>query len=162
MNHNCKVCSNNGNCGCKICKRSIEKQVCLKCFLKIVERRKLIKKISQEINELLEMTNSFFHDYENFITVEKIMRTKNINFIELPRETKARIMSTEEFYEVKLAIGKREKIEIMERCMSIESIASSNQNIDDYLMLFNMEDEDEIFGMLGFEREYLGDISNFI
>ncbi|CAF0827391.1 unnamed protein product [Brachionus calyciflorus] len=117
-----------------------------------------------EISQLLELTDNFFHDYENFITVEKIMRINNVKFIELPKKSKCKIIELEEFFEVELDVGVRKKIELLQRCMSVDTIASTNSNMvyDENLMLFTLDNHDDIYDMFSMEREYLRDIMNFI
>ncbi|CAF0960569.1 unnamed protein product [Brachionus calyciflorus] len=136
MNHFCRLCSAISEC----------------------------KYLNVEISQLLELTENFFHDYENFITVEKIMRINNVKFIELPKKTKCKIIELEEFFEVELDVGVREKIELLQRCMSVDTIASTNSNMvfDEYLMLFTLDNHDDIYDMFSMEREYLRDIMNFI
>ncbi|CAF1064598.1 unnamed protein product [Brachionus calyciflorus] len=95
------------------------------------------------------------------------MKTNNVKFIELPRETKSKIYSLEEFFEVELDIGVREKFEMIQRCMSIDTIASnklqtnSNMAFDENLMLFTLDNHADIYDMFEMEREYHSDIMNF-
>ncbi|CAF0802620.1 unnamed protein product [Brachionus calyciflorus] len=92
------------------------------------------------------------------------MRIINVKFIELPKTTKCKIIELEEFFEVELDVGVREKIELLQRCMSIDIIASTNSNMvfDENLMLFTLDNHDDIYDMFGMERDYLKGFMNFI
>ena len=93
MNHICKNCSvSNINCKCKICKRSEELQVCIKCYFEFVEKRKTITgkfnfcynlniyifilsilEISKKTIKLVQLSDDFVPDFHNFLAICQIV-----------------------------------------------------------------------------------------
>ncbi|CAF0863786.1 unnamed protein product [Brachionus calyciflorus] len=98
----------------------------------------------------VQLSKDLIADYYNFLSISELIEENNLTFMDLPNEICTKLFELEEFYEVK--IGSAVRNNFLYRTASIETIESTN---DDNLFLFDQMEEDDIFGIVNFECEYL-------
>ncbi|CAF0923110.1 unnamed protein product [Brachionus calyciflorus] len=156
INHICRNCSvSNINCKCKICKRSEELQVCIKCYFEFVEKRKTISEISKKTIKLVQLSDDFVADYHNFLAIGELMKEKKLSFLDLPKDIATKLSDLEDFYEVKIGV-------CIKNNTIYRTIQSALNDDGEDFYLFERHEEYEIFTLINFEDEYLMDTAHLI
>ncbi|CAF1052680.1 unnamed protein product [Brachionus calyciflorus] len=102
MDHYCSLCTFIfWGCQCSICKNGKNSQPCIKCFLKISERKRFIKSMDKIISEMAEI-NCFkqFFSNESLMRLYEVLEINHVQIKELSKETIEKVRYMEKFYKV--------------------------------------------------------------
>ncbi|CAF0922225.1 unnamed protein product [Brachionus calyciflorus] len=90
-------------CPCDLCKEKKKIQLCINCFFRYTERKKIIQKVEMEISELTKIkSHKQLITNENLLKVYRVLNLNNVALKSLSKETIENVRYMEIFYGVNM------------------------------------------------------------